>query len=96
MGHATPEELEDLDAVLARVRAWPHVNEPSPNAFYVKRTPFLHFHTKDGRRWADARRGKEWGPKIEIPLPASRAQSAQFLSTVEACYRETVAAVVKR
>ena len=96
MGHATPDELDDLAPVLAKVRSWPHVVEPTKNAFYVKRTPFLHFHTKDGRRWADARKGKDWGPRIEIPMPVSRARSVAFLRTVETYYRETVAAVVKR
>jgi hypothetical protein len=93
MGHATPEELADLAAELAVVRTWPEVKETSQNVFYVKRTPFLHFHTKDERRWADVRFGADWGPQIEVPHPASAKARSNFLKTVELNYRATLQAV---
>ncbi len=94
MGHATPEELVDLAAELAVIRSWPEIKETSRNVFYVKRTPFLHFPTKDGRRFADVRRGLAWGPRLEVPLPASKKARAVFFEAVESAYRETFDAVV--
>jgi hypothetical protein len=49
------------------------VRERSPGVFYVKGLPFLHFHLKEGRRWADVRAGRTWGPPVEIPLGATAA-----------------------
>ncbi len=96
MGHASPEELTDLARELAAVRTWPDINEPTPNTFYIRRRPFLHFHTKDGRRWADVRCGADWGPSVEIPSPASAAARAKFLKTIERHYRETVGSMTTK
>ncbi len=95
MGHASPEELADLAPLLERVRTWEHVRETAPNVFYVKRVPFLHFHTKDRKRWADARCGASWGPQLVIPFEASAKERAAFAKAVERYHRETIAAVVK-
>jgi hypothetical protein len=89
MAHCPYSELADLEPALREIRTWPDVREPSPGVFYVKRLPFLHFHIKDGVRWADARKGAKWGPKI----PAPRAAWKTFLAAARRYYRATVEAV---
>ena len=94
MGHAKPDELADLAPLLDAVRAWEHVRETAPNVFYVKRVPFLHFHTdKTGGRWADVRRGAAWGPRLAIPRDAEARERAAFAAAVEECHKETVAQI---
>jgi len=93
MAHCPPEQLGDLADVLAALRCWEGVSEAKPGIFYLGRTPFLHFHLKDGRRWADARDGADWGEPIEIPLGSRPRQRAAFLATVSAYYRNTARAV---
>jgi hypothetical protein len=96
MGHASQDDLIDLSTELAVVRSWPQVNEPTPNTFYIKRTPFMHFHTKDGKRWADVRSGADWGPEIEVPWPASAAARAKFLKAIERRYRATLGSMATK
>ena len=86
MAHCPFDKLDDLTDVLEAVRLWDKVKEKGPAVFYVGSTPFLHFHLKDGRRWADVRAGKDWGPSLEIPLGAKRLVRAAFLREVRRCY----------
>lgn len=76
---------------LDKIRAWPSIKEKSPGVFYVKSLPFLHFHTKDERRWADAREGKSWGPQIDVPFGVKATGKKQFLSEVERRYQALTA-----
>jgi hypothetical protein len=90
MGHCPFEELGDLAGCLAEIRAWPGVREPRPGVFYVKRTPFLHFHIDgDGRRWADARNGETWREGIGVPRRATTDGRQRFVRAVARCYRAT-------
>jgi hypothetical protein len=90
MGHCAVDALADLEPCLDEIRAWPAVREPTPGVLYVKRTPFLHFHTNaDGERWADARDGREWREHIAIPPGASAAARRRFVRDVRRCYRAT-------
>jgi hypothetical protein len=66
MAHARPEDLLDIADVLDEVRVLPGVAEGSPGVFYIGHDPFLHFHTKAGARWADARAGREWGRPTSV------------------------------
>ena len=86
MGHCAFEKLADLNAVLNVVRSWPGIKEKSPGVFYLKSTPFLHFHEKDGARWADAKDGKAWGAQIDIPFNATKAMRDQFQKEVRRRY----------
>jgi hypothetical protein len=86
MAHARPEDLLDIADVLDEVRALPGVAERSPGVFYIGRDPFLHFHTKAGARWADARAGREWGQEMPLPFgPPDRAKS-RFVKEIRRRY----------
>ncbi len=86
MAHCPFAKLADLSKELDSVRAWESVREPKPGIFYFKSKPFLHFHEKDGRRWADVRDGTEWGKPLEIPFAASSNARSKFLSDVKKRY----------
>ena len=86
MGHARYEDLRDLEEVLAAVRTWPGISEPTKGVFYLRRKPFLHFHVKDGARWADAKIGESWGSEIPIPLNCGQRAKAKFLREVRIRY----------
>jgi hypothetical protein len=87
VGHARSEELRDLEDVLGELRALPGVSERAPGVFYLRRIPFLHFHTKAGKRWADAKIGSGWGPEMPLPFGAAKRLRASFLTEVRARYR---------
>ncbi len=53
MGHTKLELIGDLAFELAALRLLPGIKEKKPGIFYFKALPFLHFHDKDGVRWAD-------------------------------------------
>jgi hypothetical protein len=84
MGHARPKDFSDIDDVLARIRALPGVTERSRGVFYLRRAPFLHFHTTAEARYAHAKIGATWGPEIPLPFDAGRPLKAAFMKEVRA------------
>jgi hypothetical protein len=86
MGHARDEDLRDLEDVLSAIRTWQGISEPTAGIFYLRRKPFLHFHTKDGLRWADAKVGELWGSAIRIPLNCGRRAKGKFLREIRVRY----------
>jgi hypothetical protein len=91
MGHANHQDLLDLEDVLRKLRQLPAMSERSPGIFYFKRIPFMHFHTKDGKRWADVKLGKSWGPEIPIPFKSGQRAKQRFLKLVSERHRAQVA-----
>ena len=87
MGHARYEDLKDLEDVLDGIRGLPAVSEPTPGIFYIGRTPFLHFHTKAGERWADAKSGTAWGAEMRLPFGAGKRLKSAFLLEVRERHR---------
>ena len=55
MRHAQPEDLERLQPLLARLRAFPSLTERSRGVFYRKSQAFLHFHADPAGLFADVR-----------------------------------------
>jgi hypothetical protein len=91
MAHCPFEKLADLRDCLAELRGWPDVREGRPGIFYVKRTPFLHFHVdREGRRWADVREGAGWGAELDVPFAAGAAARRRFLAEVRRRYAATL------
>jgi hypothetical protein len=92
MGHASREDLLDLEDTLDEIRKLPGIAEHSRGVFYLKRLPFLHFHTKDGDRWADMKLGKTWGPEIPVPFDGGPRAKQRFLKLVTERYKLQLAA----
>lgn len=55
MRHARPEDLDRLEPLLARLRAFPAMKEKSRGVFYLKGRAFLHFHADPAGLFADVR-----------------------------------------
>jgi hypothetical protein len=53
--HARPEDLDRLEPLLARLRAFPALKEKSRGVFYLKSQAFLHFHADPAGLFADVR-----------------------------------------
>ena len=94
-GHCPDDPLSDIEDVLGQVRSWPDIREPRPGIFYIRQTAFLHFHIKNGRRWADARAGTLWGGEIEVPLGIGTAGKAEMTRSLRERYDATHRAVVR-
>ncbi len=90
MGHTRPNQLKDLQDTLDEIRKWDDLKEKSPNIFYFKAKPFLHFHDKDGLRWADVRDGETWGKELKIPFESSTTQRNTFLKEVRKRYQRLI------
>ena len=55
MKHAGPAALDQLDELIARLRALPGLKEKSRGVFYRKSKAFLHFHEDPRGLFADIR-----------------------------------------
>ncbi len=88
MGHTSPEHLLDVQNELNEIRQWCGVREKVKNIFYYKSKPFLHFHDKQGKRWADVRDGVTWGQPIDLPFDANVRQKQLFMREVERRYKK--------
>ena len=86
MAHAASAHLHGIADVLAAIRALPEIQERRPGIFYVRRLPFLHFHVRGDDRWADAKMGTVWGPKIPLPFDAGARARFAFVREVRARY----------
>ena len=53
--HATPEDLEKIEALLDEVRRVPGLVERTPGSFYRRSRGFLHFHDDPTGMHADVR-----------------------------------------
>jgi len=84
MGHAQPNDLRDLRDALDAIRALPGLSERRPGVFWLRRTPFLHFHTTGDFRRAHAKVGRTWGPEIVLPFGASRKVRSAFVKEIRA------------
>ena len=55
MRHATPDDLVELEDLLASLRALDGLFEKKPGTFYRRSRAFLHFHADPGGLYADVR-----------------------------------------
>ncbi len=86
MGHTKPADLLDLSKEIDAIRSLTGLREKSPNVFYFKSIPFLHFHDKDGVRWADVKSVSGQWRRLEINFEASANQRRQFTTEVRTAY----------
>ena len=96
MPRARRADLSDLGDALARIRALPGLTERAPGVFYLRRAPFMHFHTARPPRRVHAKNGPDWGVEIVLPIGASRAARAAFVKEIRARYRACLASRATR
>lgn len=84
-----PDKVKDLEKELSTIAKFENMNRKSEATFYVKSKPFLHFHEKDDRRWADVKTATGW-KEVPIPFGAKASERASFLKTVSKLYRDFV------
>lgn len=87
MGHTKPQDLADLKTELQQIEKLPGLIHKKPGIFYYKSTSFLHFHDKDGKRWAHIKIDKDW-QELDIDFTASKTTKAQFIKQVLLAYKK--------
>ena len=78
MRHATPEDLDRLEQLLAELRALPQLRERKRGYFSRGSRAFLHFHEDAGELYVDLRLGSAF-QRMRI---TSRREQATLLSQV--------------
>jgi hypothetical protein len=76
--HATPTDLDRLEALLAELRTLPELRERKPGSFSRGSRAFLHFHEDAGYLYADVKLDSEF----ERMKVTSASEQADFLSRV--------------
>ncbi len=78
MRHATQEDLDRLDALLAELRELPQLRERKRGSFSKGSQAFLHFHEDAGDLYVDVK----LSGKFERMKITSSSEQAGFLSRV--------------
>lgn len=78
MRHATPADLDRLDALLAELRKIPQLRERKRGSFSRGSAAFVHFHEDAGDLYADVRLDAEFR-RMKV---TSRADQDEFLARV--------------
>jgi len=72
MKHAGAAALDQIEPLIARIRAIPALREKSLGIFYVKSRAFLHFHEDPKGLFADVRSADGKGfDRFKVDEPAS-------------------------
>ncbi len=82
MGHTRPESIADIARELDSIRGFDAIREKSAGVFYYKSIPFLHFHDKDGVRWADVKTPNGYR-KVGIEFRATAAARRRFVKAIK-------------
>ena len=78
MRHATDDDLDHIEALLAELREFPPLRERRRGSFSRGSRAFLHFHEDGGDLYVDVRLGSEF----ERRKVTSDAEQAAFLAEV--------------
>lgn len=85
MRHARTEDLDQLDALLSRLRQFEPLKERKRGVFYLKSRAFLHFHQDPAGLFADARLGGFDFDRFRVSTKAEQqallAKIASFLKS---------------
>ena len=95
MAHTSPHKLADLKQYLSRIGKWAGIKKKGVGIYYFKTIPFLHFHDKDGERWAHIKDGKAW-TTVSISFDAKKQEKDKFFDKVEAKYEKFLKSSKKR
>lgn len=83
MRHATEEDLDQLEALLARLRGLPQLRERKRGYFSRDGRAFLHFHEDAGDFYVDVRLGGDF----ERMKVTGQTDQHRFLSRVKEALR---------
>jgi len=81
--HATPDDLDHVEALLVELRKLPQLHERKRGYFSRGSRAFLHFHEDAGDFYVDVRLGS----KFQRMKVTSRSEQADFLSQVQMALR---------
>jgi hypothetical protein len=81
--HATQEDLDRLEALLAELRGLPQLRERKRGYFSRGSRAFLHFHEEAGDYYVDVRLGSEF-QRMKV---TSGSEQAEFLLQVREALR---------
>jgi hypothetical protein len=84
--HATPDDLDHVEALLVELRKLPRLHERKPGYFSQGSRAFLHFHEDAGDLYVDVRLDS----KFQRMRVTSRSEQAAFLSQVRMALRPPV------
>ncbi len=89
MKHAGATALDQLEPLLADLRALPGLREKTRGVFYRKTRPFLHFHEEAADLYADLRRHDDF-ERFRVNAPGERqALLAAIAAELHATGKET-------
>jgi hypothetical protein len=83
MRHATQEDLDQLEALLAELRKLPQLRERRRGYFSRGHRAFLHFHEDSGDYYVDVKLDS----KFQRMMVTSSADQAHFLTRVNEALR---------
>jgi hypothetical protein len=86
--HATPEDLDRLEALLVELRKLPQLRERKRGYFSRGSRAFLHFHEDAGDLYVDVRLDSAF-QRVEVTSPN---EQADFLSRVRKALQSTTSA----
>jgi len=86
MRHTTPEDLDELEALLAELRKLPQLRERRRGYFSLGDHAFLHFHEDAGDYYVDVK----LDTKFQRMKVTSRADQAHFLARVKGAIKPRV------
>lgn len=78
MKHAGAENLDRIEGLLQRIRAYAGLREKSRGVFYVKQRAALHFHVDPAGLFADLRLEGDWD-RLQVN---TKAQQAALLARI--------------
>jgi hypothetical protein len=82
MRHARQDALDQLEPLLAQIRALPGLTEKARGVFYRKSRAFLHFHEDPAGLFADVR-GDDDGDFVRVDV-TEEAGRADLLAAAQA------------
>lgn len=85
MARCPYDKILGLEPAFIEIRKLEKIKEPKPAIFYIKTSGFMHFHTKDGRIWADVFNGKSW-QETDVPKKITKIFLKNFIRSVTENY----------
>jgi hypothetical protein len=93
MKHAGFRALENLDALLQKLRERETLDERTPGSFYLRSKAFLHFHEDPAGLFADLKEDLVTFKRFRV---STKAERAGLLSRVDRCLKRLAVSSYKK